>query len=70
MFILLLLVVVWLSILLGLIALTSESSDNSKPDYSKNKLIFLCAVTVAYLIVTSFLLYAFISAIFDAAASV
>ncbi|PNK61719.1 hypothetical protein A6J60_013180 [Psychrobacter sp. FDAARGOS_221] len=64
------LAVIWLAILIGLIVITSHAADNAKPDYSKSKLILLCVLTIAYLIVTLFLWYAFISAIFDAAASV
>lgn len=67
---LLMLAFIWLAILFCLIAVISSFSNKSKPNYSKNRLIFLYAITVAYLIGSLFLWYIFISAIFDAAASV
>lgn len=67
---LLMLALIWLAILFCLISLIRSFSDKLKPNYSKNKLIFLYAITVAYLMGSLFLWYIFISAIFDAAASV
>ncbi|SUD91068.1 Uncharacterised protein [Psychrobacter phenylpyruvicus] len=67
---LLMLAFIWLAILFCLIAAIRSFSNKLKPDYSKNRLIFLYAIAVAYLIGSLFLWYIFISAIFDAAASV